>query len=334
MRALTRSFLFFAAVLLVAELAARFAFVRTMEGRFDYGYHPTAGFVETADGQIELQRSGGRRFFPQTFAKERPAGVYRVIVIGDSVARGKDVERSYTGQLQKQLRDLGIQAECISMALPGFGARRKDLVLQQAIKYQPSLIILHVGFSNEYEDEREWKRRDDFNSPHPKNWLMHSLVMRQFYEMKTEKIYWQWLPNSVRNQSGVSDANMEMQASKDSAIQREWQARLEKVTQEGLQRLRAAQIPAVLVLQASNTRKPDSHGGLVLDDELLNTWTAPLESDLVARVRMKEAIPPTQVQQLYSDTNHVRPEGHRLIATQILRTLQQKAWLPAPGPVK
>lgn len=334
MRALTRSFLLFATILLVAELAVRFAFVRTMEGRFDYGYHPTAGFVEKSDGQVELQRSGGRRFFPQTFAKERPAGVYRVIVIGDSVARGKDVPLSYTGQLQKQLRDQGIQAECINMALPGFGARRKDLVLQQAMKYQPSLIVLHVGFSNEYEDEREWKRRDDFNSPHPKNWLMHSLIMRQFYEMKTEKIYWQWLPNSVRDQSGISDANMEMQASEDETIQREWQARLEKVTQDGLQRLRTAQIPTVLVLQAANTRKPDAQGGIVLDDELLNTWTAPLESDLVARVRMKEAIPAAQVQQLYSDTNHVRPEGHRLIAAQILRTLQQKAWLPAPGPVK
>lgn len=329
MAAFTRSFVLFALILAGAELVTRFGFVRTMEGRFDYGYHPTAGFGETPDGKVELQRSGGRRFFPQTFSKKRPPDTYRVIVIGDSVARGKSVAESYAGQLAAELRKQGIPAEGINMGLPGFGARRKDLLLNQAMKYDPSLIILHVGASNEYEDEREWRRRTDFNSPHPKNWIMKSMVLRQLYEMKTEKIYWQWLPNGVRSQGGTSDADAELKATSDEETQRQWMERLQQVTEAGVQRLTQAQIPALLVVQASNTKKPDGKGGMLLDDAALDDWTAALTGPLVARVKMKDAIPANQVTALYSDSNHVRQPGHLLIAQAIIQELKAKGWLPA-----
>lgn len=326
MRAITRSFLLFLAILVGAELVTRFCFTRTMEGRFDYGYHPTAGFSEESDGTVQLQRSGGRRFFPQTFEKKRPAGVYRVMVIGDSVARGKSVEESYTGQLEKELRARGIQAECINLSLPGFGARRKDLVAQQALKYEPNLIILHVGASNEYEDEREWRRRDDFNSLHPKNWLMRSLVLRQFYEMKTEKLYWQWLPLKVRNQTGDLDVDAELRASADEAMLEKWKTLVKEVTQQSVQRMQSAHIPSIIVTQAS--KKKDAAGTFFLDDSAVDDWTAGLVSADVARVPMKSVIAPNQIASIYSDTNHVRLEGHRLIAQAIIRTLQEKGWLP------
>lgn len=215
------------------------------------------------------------------------------------------------------------------MGLPGFGARRKDLLLNQAMKYDPSLIILHVGASNEYEDEREWRRRTDFNSPHPKNWIMKSMVLRQLYEMKTEKIYWQWLPNGVRSQGGTSDADAELKATSDEETQRQWMERLQQVTEAGVQRLTRAQIPALLVVQASNTKKPDGKGGMLLDDAALDDWTAALTGPLVARVKMKDAIPANQVTALYSDSNHVREPGHLLIAQAIIQELKAKGWLPA-----
>jgi hypothetical protein len=328
MRAFTRSFLLFATILIGAELVTRFCFVKTMEGRFDYGYHPTAGFYETDDGQVELQRSGGRRFFPQSFPKVRPNGKYRVMVIGDSVARGKSVEFSYTGQLEKELRAQGIQAECFNLALPGFGSRRKDLVLQQVMNYQPDLVILHVGATNEYEDEREWRRRTDFNSPHPKNWLMRSLVLRQFYEMKTEKLYWQWLPLAVRNQGGgTGDADAELRASADEATQKAWQAQVESVTAQGVQRLQAAGIHVLLVTQA--TRKKAADGSYLLDDSAVDAWTTRLLGPTVAKLPMKSVFTPEQIATLYSDSSHVRPEGHTLIAQGIVPILKEKGWLPA-----
>lgn len=328
MRVLTRSFLLFAAILLTAELAARFVFTRTMEGRFDYGYHPTAGFVEKPTGEVELQRSGGRRFFPQTFQKKRPEDVYRVMVIGDSVSRGKSVEKSYTGFLEEALKAQGIQAECLNLSLPGYGARRKDLVIQQAQKYEPNLIILHLGISNEYEDEREWQRRDDFNSPHPKNWLMHSMVLRQFYEMKTEKIYWEWLPRAVRSQGGVVDENAELRANLDEKMMLEWKERVKQVTAQGVARLKQAGIPLLMVLQASNTRQKTADGGVLLNDGAVADWAMALAGDGVAQVSMKDIISPAQAAQWYTDSNHVRPEGHHLIAQAIAQAIKDKGWLP------
>ncbi|MBB5040441.1 SGNH/GDSL hydrolase family protein [Prosthecobacter dejongeii] len=326
MRAFTRSFLVFATILIGAELVTRFCLVKTMEGRFDYGYHPTAGFYETQDGQVELQRSGGRRFFPQTFAKQRPNGKYRVMVIGDSVARGKSVAQSYTGQLEKELRAQGVQAECFNLALPGFGSRRKDLVLQQVMNYQPDLVILHVGATNEYEDEREWRRRTDFNSPHPKNWLMRSLVLRQFYEMKTEKLYWQWLPLAVRNQNGGSgDADAELRASADEATQKAWQTQVENVTAQGVQRLQAAGIRTVLVTQA--TRRKTPQGTYTLDDNAVDAWTTRLLGPTVAKLPMKTVFTPQQATTLYTDSSHVRPEGHTLIAQALAHLLKTQGWL-------
>ncbi|MCW0220090.1 MAG: hypothetical protein OJI67_17325, partial [Prosthecobacter sp.] len=214
----------------------------------------------------------------------------------------------------------------INLGLPGFGARRKDLVVQQALKYEPNLIILHVGASNEYEDEREWRRRDDFNSPHPKNWLMRSLVLRQFYEMKTEKLYWQWLPLKVRNQTGDLDVDAELRASADEAMLQKWKTLVKEVTQQSVQRIQSAHIPSIIVTQAS--KKKDAAGEFFLDDSAVDDWTAGLVSADVARVPMKGVIAPSQIAAIYSDTNHVRLEGHRLIAQAIIRTLQEKGWLP------
>ncbi|MEQ2005769.1 MAG: hypothetical protein ABMA26_03135, partial [Limisphaerales bacterium] len=103
MRAATKPFLLCLALLVGAELVVRVFFARSMSGRFDYGYHPTSGFVEQAEGTVRLERAGGRRFFPQQFTRERPADTFRIFVIGDSVARGTSVATSYAGQLGELL---------------------------------------------------------------------------------------------------------------------------------------------------------------------------------------------------------------------------------------
>lgn len=326
MHVLTRSFLLFLTLWLILELAVRFIFVSTMEGRFDYGYHPTAGFQEV-DGKVNLKRTGGRRFFPQSFQKERPKDVYRVMVVGDSVARGTSVNESYTGYLQKELLAAGIKAECLNLGLPGFGARRKDLVVQQVLKYQPSLVILHVGTTNEYEDEREWGKKESFNSPHPKNWLMRSLAMRQLYGIKTEKVDGQLLPQEVRAIGSAQDAMTEQIASKDPEKQRQWTQFVEATTRESIKRLQDAGIPTLIVTQV-NFEISDQQ--VTLDDRSISTWSGDLASDKVLLLPMKSVFTPDQARTLFMDSAHVLTEGHRLIAKSLASLLKEKGWLPQP----
>jgi len=329
MRAPTKSCLLCLALLVGAELVVRVFFARSMSGRFDYGYHPTAGFVEQADGTVRLERAGGRRFFPQTFSRERPADTFRVFVIGDSVARGTSVASSYAGQLGEQLRARGVKAESFNLSVPGYGARRKQLVLEQALKYQPSLVILHVNDSNEYEDERELRRREEFRGWHPKNWLMKSLVIRRLHEMKQEKVYWEWLPASVRQQRAASDADAEIKSSLNPEKLRQWSELVRKVTGETVAAARRQDVRVLLVSQATTDLKaanapPDDHG--------LDALCGTLRSEGVSAVSMKDTLVGRDAKSVYSDGSHLLAEGHKVLAGAITAKLAELRWVPPqPG---
>lgn len=330
MRAATKPFLLCLALLVGAELVVRVFFARSMSGRFDYGYHPTSGFVELADGTVRLERAGGRRFFPQSFTRERSADTFRIFVIGDSVARGTSVATSYAGQLGEQLRARGVKAESFNLSVPGYGARRKQLVLEQALKYQPSLVILHVNDSNEYEDEREWRRREEFRGWHPRNWLMKSLVVRRLHEMKQEKVYWEWLPATVRNQRATSDADAEVKASLNPEKLRQWTDLVRKVTGESVAAARKQSVRVLLVSQAttdlkSATALPDDHG--------LDALCGVLQGDGTGVTSMKAALTGRDAKSVYSDGSHLLTEGHKVLAEAITAKLAELRWLP-PQPGK
>jgi hypothetical protein len=310
-RTFTKSFLLVVAVLLVAEIAVRAFWSRGLSGRFDYGYHPTAGFQENADGSLDLIRAGGRKFFPQHFQQKKPDGVFRIMVVGDSVPRGPSLAETYSTQLTTLLRARGIAAEGWNLCLPGYGANRCHVVLAQALKYQPSLIIRHVNNSNEYEDEREWRRAQDFHGWHPKNLLMKSMLVRRLHEMITEEVFWKLLPEKIRAQQGVNDAAAKIVAMTDANQIRAWQDRVSKFLKEDLELCRAAGVPVLLVTQVR------LRNGATLDDSGLDDLARSFASPGVTVLPMKVALSGTDFARLFMDTAHLRPEGHRILARAI-----------------
>lgn len=327
MRASTKPFLCLLALLVGVELVVRVFFARGMSGRFDYGYHPTSGFVEYADGSVRLERTGGRRFFPQRFSRERPPNTFRVFVIGDSVPRGGSVASSYAGRLGELLRAHGVKAESYNLCLPGFGVRRKHLVLEQALKYQPSLIILHVNDSNEYEDEREWSRREEFRSWHPKNWLMKSLALRRLYEMKQERIFWEWLPASIRNQRATSDADARLRAAMNDTKVQKW---TELVREQTAADVVLARRQGALVLLVSHATAEWDKPNAVADDNGLDALCEMLRGEGVAVLSLKRAFAGQDMWKVYSDGTHLRPESHQFLAHAIANTLTELRWIQ-PG---
>ncbi|MBI5773979.1 MAG: SGNH/GDSL hydrolase family protein [Verrucomicrobia bacterium] len=319
-RPITKAFLLALALFCASELVVRVFFARNMSGRFEYGYNSTSGFEEKSDGTVRLVRAGGRRFHPQSFTRQRPDGVFRVMVIGDSVPRGGSLASSYAVQVGEQLNKLGVKAESFNLAVAGYGARRNQVVLQQALKYQPSLVILHVNNSNEYEDEREWRRAQEFQSWHPKNWLMKSLVLRRVHEMKTEKVFWEWLPPEIRNQRAVNDADAEVLASMDKNKIREWDELVRRKTAENIELARKAGAKVVLVTQARLERPPG--GGAELNDYGLDELVEPLLGADVLRVSMKKVFASPGAAAVFADSAHLRPEGHKLLAAAIVEALR------------
>ena len=329
MRAASKPFLCLLALLVGAELVVRVFFARSMAGRFDYGYHPTAGFVERADGTVRLERAGGRRFFPQSFSRERPTNTFRIFVIGDSVARGHSVADSYAGRLGETLRARGVSAESFNLSLPGFGARRKHLVLEQALRFQPSLVILHVNDSNEYEDEREWRRREEFQGWHPKNWLMKSLALRRLYEMKQERIFWEWLPSAIRQQRAASDADAHLQAALDGDKVRTWSRLVREQTTADAALVQRQGVKLLLLAHATADLE---QANPVTDDHGLAALCESLRAGDVAVVSLKSLFAGQDPRKVFSDGSHFRAAGQQLVAEALAGTLAEAGWLPPQVP--
>jgi lysophospholipase L1-like esterase len=320
---LTASFLLMLALLAGGELIVRIFFAQSMSGRFEYGYSPTAGFVENADGTVNLVHAGGRPFWPQTFSMPRPPGIFRVMVVGDSVPRGSSLATSYATQIGEKLRALGIKAESFNLAIGGNGSARSEIILRKALDYQPSLIILHVDNGDEFEDEREFNRAEAFKSWDPKNWLMKSFFVRRLYEFKTEQIFWKWVPAQVRILADVNDTGNKVLAGENPATRREWDERVQKYTAESVALARARGVPVLLLTEAR--RVSDGRGGYSLDNRGLDDLVRPLLGDGVYFLSMKQLLQQTDFAPLFFDDNtHLRPPGHIFIADAIVRKLQQE----------
>lgn len=314
----TLCFISVTVVLITLELVIRIFFAENMSGRFEYGYHPTAGFVEENDGTVNLVRAGGRRFRPQAFQMPKPEGTYRVFVVGDSVPRGPSLESAFAWQLQEMLRGKGVKAEVLNLGVAGYGVRRNQVVLKQTLQYQPDLIILHLNDSNEYEDEREWRRAEENKSWHPKNWLSKSLLIARLYELKTEKLFWYWLPQHIRIQAGVNDADAEVAAATEPEVMVKNTQRVRNVTLESLNLAQAEKVP-VLILVPAKKNSASGEFSQIQTPSNLNALVQELKMGGYPLIEMiKSFSNEKDLNLLFSDSSHLRTYGHKVLANDLL----------------
>jgi hypothetical protein len=316
------AFLFAVLLLVLGEVGARVFFAKSVSGRFEYGYSANAGFDEEPDGVVHLIRAGGRRFHPQTFLRHRPPGTFRVFVVGDSVPRGPSFKGGYPWLLGQELRARHIKAESVNMALPGYGTRRCQIVLRKALEFEPSLIILHVNDSNKYEDEREYRRSQEFKTWHPRNWPMKVFIFRRLYEAKMEKVFWRLLPEKVRLKCAVNDPDAQVAASEEADMV---QARIKvarKNTAASVALARAHHVPLLLVTQCRLLT--DGSRSFHFEDHGLDDLARSLSGHGVDCLSMKDVFSPLPHARAYfSDSGHLKRAGHLLLAHAIIRKIQE-----------
>lgn len=326
----TPAFFMVVLLLVLAELGARIFFAQDIHGRFEYGYDPQAGFSERRDGMVKLFRAGGRRFHPQAFKKQRPPDTYRIFVVGDSVPRGPSFKEAYPWLLGMELGQQHLKAESINLALPGYGARRCQVVLQKALEFEPSLIIMHVNDTNKWEDEREWRRSQEFKGWHPRHWLMKVFIFRRLYEAKLEKLFWPLVPDEIRLKYAVSDANAQVAAGQDPA---EVAARIKLAQEtmvENVALVRRRQIPLLLISQC-RLEKEDGQPPY-LTDHGLDAMCATLAGPGAYHLSMREVFNGPDFAAYFADSGHLKSRGHQLLAQAISRKLLgERANFGLPG---
>jgi len=96
-------------------------------------------------------------FRTDEFINPKPAGTYRVLNLGDSVAFGWEVrqEDTYGEQLERMLNEHrdGLRYEVINAGIPAWGLdTERNFLLQEGLDYQPDLVILDITVANDISD--------------------------------------------------------------------------------------------------------------------------------------------------------------------------------------
>ena len=88
------------------------------------------------------------------FAYEKPAGVVRVLSLGDSQTQGHEVrqEATYSAVLERALAARGVEAEVLNAGVSGFSTAEALVYLEnEGWRYSPDVVVLGF-FANDFED--------------------------------------------------------------------------------------------------------------------------------------------------------------------------------------
>lgn len=102
------------------------------------------GYMETAEFRHGFRTNSQGFRGSQEYEIPKPPGVFRIIVLGDSVALGHGVEddETFSAKLESRLSQ-GHRVEVINMGVSGFGTAEELIQLRSVgLRYQPDLVIL------------------------------------------------------------------------------------------------------------------------------------------------------------------------------------------------
>jgi lysophospholipase L1-like esterase len=149
-----------AAELLVRALGAAPKVYLIQKGRFQLSHNPKIGYepvplvyagkeMSFYDYQGASNRLGYRDV---DHAMAKPAGVYRIVVLGDSIAAGLHVDRYediFPPILEQLLRRRGVRAEVINLAVSGYNTQQEvETLKEKGLAYRPDLVLLAYSLSS------------------------------------------------------------------------------------------------------------------------------------------------------------------------------------------
>ena len=191
--------------LLAAELLIRAAGAAPevsviRKGRFQLSRNPKIGYEPVPNlhyegGELSFfdyqGKSNSLGFRDTDHAVAKPAGTYRIVVLGDSIAAGLRVERfedTFPAILQALLRQRGVDAEVINLAVSGYNTQQEvELFKEKGLQYRPDLVLVAYSLTDrERMDgdilktllEAEQQKGGSANRANP--WLVKSALYRFF----------------------------------------------------------------------------------------------------------------------------------------------------------
>ena len=140
-------------VLIAAEFFLRIFAPVPMLPRYicaaDYGIRANEGncsyWHRTPEYKVHIRTNSKGIRANREIPYEKPSGVKRIVVLGDSFGMGYGVnlESTFTSQMEKYLRSERINCEVVNLSSSGHGNAEELIVLRnEGLKYDPDLVLL------------------------------------------------------------------------------------------------------------------------------------------------------------------------------------------------
>jgi len=126
--------------------------------------------VRDADsGVLYLNRANRRGWRDRDHDFAKPAGTFRVLLLGDSNIFGfvTPAEKTVGRQLEERLNQAGIRAEVISLAYSAWGTDQEvEALEQEGMRYHPDAVVIHFC-GNDLTDNLLWRQGGKFGERRP-----------------------------------------------------------------------------------------------------------------------------------------------------------------------
>ncbi|HXU45618.1 MAG TPA: SGNH/GDSL hydrolase family protein [Thermoanaerobaculia bacterium] len=189
-----------AAEVLIRALGAAPKIYPIQHGRFRLARNPKIGYepapVDYKGGELSfydyLGASNRLGFRDVDHQVAKPAGVYRILVLGDSIAAGLKVDRfedTFPAVLGEILNRGGVETEVINLAVSGYNTQQEvETLRDKGLAYDPDLVLLAYSLSSrEHVDGDIYKTLLEEESKHggissvrTNPWLTESALYRFF----------------------------------------------------------------------------------------------------------------------------------------------------------
>ena len=298
--------------LAILEFWAYFGFHESSAERNAFGYSRDASF--SVEGPIvAITTSASRRFWMQRYPRAKPPGWKRIMVIGDSASRGASLDDSVAEALRRQLSERCVmRTEVWNLSSPGYGSRRKQIVVDKALEFRPDLIIYHAGVTTEYEDSREWERYKEYHSWHPRHWVDQLPFLGRVKLSKVERLYWEWLPDDVRAASLEDPLEVRIAAITSKTDPRYWMPKMLSNLDRTVEEVREAGVPLLILVHAYFDRASARVSDAGLDKAIAERYASRPGVMVVSNRELFSSRPDASA--LFFDSSHWTSVGMNVVA--------------------
>lgn len=135
--------------------------------------------------EVSINSSG---FRGHDYTQEKPAGVYRVVVIGDSIAFGNNLppESNFPAVLEQMFANAGKHVEVLNLSLGGYDTPQEVATLEQiGLQFKPDMVVVaycinDIGIAS--GNLNYIKRLQRYGSP------VYKLRLAQFIRVQLDRI--------------------------------------------------------------------------------------------------------------------------------------------------